>query len=238
MSATCRTFVSAESLAGMLRRPRPAAVRLSLRPDATRRRCGTVCRRTPARRALCGSEPRPCGPGDGHAAAGIRCRSPAIFAATLRDWGVNSDSRVVAYDERNGAYAARLWWMLRWLGHDADVRTRRRLRALDRARAGDHDRRAAAAHARQLCGGHPAVDGGRRRGRARRPARRRSRVLDARAAERFRGDVEPIDRVAGSHARCRQSALHRRSRRTGARSTATRSPACSRTRIPTLRAAR
>ena len=44
--------------------------------------------------------------------------SPEEFAARLRGWGVDGDSRVVAYDDGNGAYAARLWWMLRWLGHD------------------------------------------------------------------------------------------------------------------------
>ena len=44
--------------------------------------------------------------------------APEEFAARLRAWGVNADSRVVAYDDSNGAYAARLWWMLRWLGHD------------------------------------------------------------------------------------------------------------------------
>jgi thiosulfate/3-mercaptopyruvate sulfurtransferase len=39
------------------------------------------------------------------------------FAAQVRRWGITQDSLVVAYDADNGAYAARLWWMLRWLGH-------------------------------------------------------------------------------------------------------------------------
>ncbi|MCS5547249.1 MAG: rhodanese-like domain-containing protein, partial [SAR324 cluster bacterium] len=34
-------------------------------------------------------------------------------------WGINKDVQVVVYDNARGAYAARLWWMLRWLGHDA-----------------------------------------------------------------------------------------------------------------------
>ena len=34
-------------------------------------------------------------------------------------WGINDDVQVVVYDNARGAYAARLWWMLRWLGHDA-----------------------------------------------------------------------------------------------------------------------
>ena len=39
------------------------------------------------------------------------------FAATLGRLGIDADVQVVAYDQGNGAYAARLWWMLRWLGH-------------------------------------------------------------------------------------------------------------------------
>jgi thiosulfate/3-mercaptopyruvate sulfurtransferase len=41
------------------------------------------------------------------------------FIATLRRWGVNDDSQVVAYDAQGGMFAARLWWMLRWTGHRA-----------------------------------------------------------------------------------------------------------------------
>ncbi|WP_136418830.1 sulfurtransferase [Herbaspirillum sp. ST 5-3] len=41
------------------------------------------------------------------------------FVETLRRWGVNHGSQVVAYDAHGGMFAARLWWMLRWVGHDA-----------------------------------------------------------------------------------------------------------------------
>jgi thiosulfate/3-mercaptopyruvate sulfurtransferase len=41
----------------------------------------------------------------------------AAFVDTLRRWGVNPDSQVVAYDAHGGMFAARLWWMLRWVGH-------------------------------------------------------------------------------------------------------------------------
>ena len=37
--------------------------------------------------------------------------------ATLRGWGINDDTQVVAYDGQGGMYAARLWWLLRWIGH-------------------------------------------------------------------------------------------------------------------------
>jgi len=42
----------------------------------------------------------------------------ARFAATLGRWGLSPDSTVVAYDEGSGAIAARLWWLLGWVGHE------------------------------------------------------------------------------------------------------------------------
>jgi thiosulfate/3-mercaptopyruvate sulfurtransferase len=41
------------------------------------------------------------------------------FIETLRGWGINHSSQVVAYDAQGGIFAARLWWMLRWVGHEA-----------------------------------------------------------------------------------------------------------------------
>jgi thiosulfate/3-mercaptopyruvate sulfurtransferase len=43
----------------------------------------------------------------------------ATFAETLGSWGIDNDTQVVAYDNAGGAIAARLWWMLNWLGHSA-----------------------------------------------------------------------------------------------------------------------
>ncbi len=40
------------------------------------------------------------------------------FIETLRSWGINHDSQVIAYDAQGGMFAARLWWMLRWVGHE------------------------------------------------------------------------------------------------------------------------
>jgi thiosulfate/3-mercaptopyruvate sulfurtransferase len=39
------------------------------------------------------------------------------FTQTARAWGISNHTPIVAYDADNGAYAARLWWMMRWLGH-------------------------------------------------------------------------------------------------------------------------
>ncbi len=44
---------------------------------------------------------------------------PAALARKLGLWGVGPDTQVVAYDDSFGAMAVRLWWLLRWLGHDA-----------------------------------------------------------------------------------------------------------------------
>jgi len=44
---------------------------------------------------------------------------PEVFAAWLGRQGVKPGDQVVCYDAANGAMAARLWWMLRWVGHDA-----------------------------------------------------------------------------------------------------------------------
>jgi thiosulfate/3-mercaptopyruvate sulfurtransferase len=41
-----------------------------------------------------------------------------VFIETLRRLGVNHGSQVIAYDAHGGIFAARLWWMLRWVGHN------------------------------------------------------------------------------------------------------------------------
>lgn len=43
---------------------------------------------------------------------------PAVLAATFSRFGIDPETRVVAYDDAGGVYASRLWWLLRWLGHD------------------------------------------------------------------------------------------------------------------------
>jgi thiosulfate/3-mercaptopyruvate sulfurtransferase len=44
---------------------------------------------------------------------------PATFALRAGALGIDSSKQVVAYDASGGSYAARLWWMLRWIGHSA-----------------------------------------------------------------------------------------------------------------------
>src|SRR4030067_1123390 len=44
---------------------------------------------------------------------------PQRLAAKLGAWGIDNSKQGIVYDESFGAMAARLWWLLRWLGHDA-----------------------------------------------------------------------------------------------------------------------
>ena len=71
--------------------------------------------RAPATRTWTTISPACSGPADG------RHPLPRIedFTATLGAWGISDVSNVVVYDDLSGAIAARLWWMLRWVGHRA-----------------------------------------------------------------------------------------------------------------------
>ena len=44
--------------------------------------------------------------------------NPNEFIAKLQNWGVNNTSQVICYDDMSGAFAARMWWLMKWLGHD------------------------------------------------------------------------------------------------------------------------
>ena len=117
--------------------------------------------------------------------------APETLCARFGALGIDADVQVVAYDDAGGSVAGRLWWMLRYLGH-------RRVAVLD--------------------GGWPAwtaAGGAVRSGEEGRPGReftgapRREwlvtldqvaaarRLVDSREPARYRGEMEPIDRVAG-----------------------------------------
>jgi len=121
---------------------------------------------------------------------------PRTLAATFARLGIGPSTQVVAYDQDTGSFASRLWWMLRWLGHDpaavlngglAKWRAEGRRISLGietaaQAQFTAHPRAAMLATIADV------------REHAKDPA---WLLLDARAPERFRGEVEPIDRVAG-----------------------------------------
>jgi len=115
---------------------------------------------------------------------------------TLGRLGIAEGVQVVAYDQDSGMYASRLWWLLRWLGHES-------VAVLD------------GGFAKWVAEGRPVVAGdephaARRFSGTPRPGVTMSadevaykssrpdwRIVDARSPERFRGETEPIDRIAG-----------------------------------------
>lgn len=121
---------------------------------------------------------------------------PLEFALVLGAAGIGEAQHVVVYDDAGGAFAARLWWMLRWLGHDA-------VSVLD----GGWQAWTGAGLPVSTETPHPATEVFTPR--TPRPwtvdatavaaglSDGSLLVVDARAPERFRGEVEPIDPVAG-----------------------------------------
>jgi thiosulfate/3-mercaptopyruvate sulfurtransferase len=121
---------------------------------------------------------------------------PAALARTFGRLGIASGVQVVAYDQENGMFASRLWWLLRWLGHDAVAVLDggfKKWRAEGRpVESGRTDR-----PPREFIGSpraDMAVDVGTV---AAQLAGNGPRLVDARAPERYRGDTEPIDKIGG-----------------------------------------
>ncbi|MEX1263545.1 MAG: sulfurtransferase [Actinomycetota bacterium] len=123
---------------------------------------------------------------------------PQPFAAAMSRLGIGDDSVVIAYDDAGGSVAARLWWMLRVLD--------RKVALLDLPSLDAWTRAGGALETGSPRGAPPAsftaaewpagrvVDADT----VRRTLREGSAVvLDARAGERYRGETEPIDPVAG-----------------------------------------
>jgi thiosulfate/3-mercaptopyruvate sulfurtransferase len=131
----------------------------------------------------------PPGPGGRHPLP-----DPAALQATLRAAGISATTLVVAYDAADGSVAARLWWLLRWSGHPA-------VAVLD---GGIAAWRAAglpvtidvpapqAGTVTVQPGGMPVLDAAQAAALARDGV-----LLDARAAARYRGEIEPVDPRAG-----------------------------------------
>jgi thiosulfate/3-mercaptopyruvate sulfurtransferase len=119
-----------------------------------------------------------------------------LFQERLGRWGIATASQVVAYDDSGGGFAARLWWMLRVLGHET-------VAVLD------------GGYPRWEQEGRPRRGGVETRPRARFTGKvnrdwqvslteletlRQNpefKLIDSRAPDRFRGEVEPVDPVAG-----------------------------------------
>jgi len=124
----------------------------------------------------------------------------AAFAARARSWGVVPGVQVVAMDRGDGAQAARLWWMLRWMGHGAVAVLDGGLRAWQAAGAVVESGPAPAPLATPGDApvpsgpGMPTADAAQVLAWIGDPAHV---VVDARGPARFRGETEPLDPVAG-----------------------------------------
>lgn len=44
--------------------------------------------------------------------------NPDKLIHKLQSWGINNSSQIICYDDMSGAFAARMWWLLKWLGHE------------------------------------------------------------------------------------------------------------------------
>jgi len=126
---------------------------------------------------------------------------PKDFAFTLARWGIGNATQVVAYDDAGGSFAARAWWMLRWLGHTSVAVLDGGIKAWTAAGAtlesGEEK-----PLPRETPGGRilPRADSAALIDTADIAAfltDPKHLLVDARAAERFAGSVEPIDAVAG-----------------------------------------
>lgn len=121
---------------------------------------------------------------------------PDVLAKKLGELGIDNNTQVVAYDDFFGAMASRLWWLLHWLGHDKvalldgglPAWTREKL--LLTANATTYPQKEFIPNLRsELVIDMPAmeavVDSG------------DNVIIDARAEERFTGEIEPLDKIAG-----------------------------------------
>jgi thiosulfate/3-mercaptopyruvate sulfurtransferase len=116
----------------------------------------------------------------------------ADFEAAARRAGIGARQRVVAYDEAGEGGAARLWWLLRHFGHDEAAVLNGGLAAWREEggplRAGPEQIEPGDLAARPRADDSVSAE---------ELAADRPRLLDARTPERFRGETEPIDSVAG-----------------------------------------
>lgn len=139
--------------------------------------------------------------GDLSAAVGVHTgRHPlpdrAALAARLGALGIDAETQVIAYDQANGLFAARLWWTLRWLGHagvavlDGGLAAWRTLGGVLQSGAATPTPRAFSLRAplQSLVTTAEVLT---------RLGRPDFLLVDARAPERFAGTVEPLDPVAG-----------------------------------------
>ncbi len=121
---------------------------------------------------------------------------PRDLARTLGRLGIANDMQVVAYDQDTGSWASRLWWLLRWAGHEkvavldgGFARWLAERRPVESGIAQRHAQTFVVNLRPEMTVGVDEVAT-----RVNDPA---WRLIDARAPERYRGESESIDRAAG-----------------------------------------
>ena len=122
------------------------------------------------------------------------------LVASVQQLGIHNQQLVVAYDADNGAYAARLWWLLRWLGHDQVVVLDGGFAAWqadDQPISTTPIEHRSQSQSQKQPSEFKASDSLVKTVAARDLLNTQYRVTDARDAARFRGEVEPIDPIAG-----------------------------------------
>jgi len=121
--------------------------------------------------------------------------TPARAAKVFGQLGIDGSKQVVAYDQGDSTFASRLWWMLRWLGHEAVAVLDGGFAKWTREKRPTTPEvpkvRTATFEVGRVA---PTVSA---TGVGASLTRHTLLLLDARAAERFRGEVEPLDPVAG-----------------------------------------
>lgn len=195
-----RTLISAADLASLLRSPQPPVL-LDLRFDLADPAAGERAYReghlpgahyVHLDRDLCSEKV--------DAQGRFRGRHPLptreAFAREAGTLGIRPGRQVVAYDNTGGMYASRLWWMLRWIGHEEVAVLDGGIAAWTAAGGAlDTDAPSRDTSAAPLPLGattQPTVEAEELLAHL-----QEFTVLDARAPERYRGEVEPLDRVAG-----------------------------------------
>jgi thiosulfate/3-mercaptopyruvate sulfurtransferase len=119
------------------------------------------------------------------------------FAMWLSGVGFTNDMQAVVYDRNGGNYCGRLWWMLKWAGHEAVAMLDGGLQAWQ-ASGGEVTDRAEPSHFQSNFKlGAPLRSLASTRDVQERLGTSRQTLIDGRAAPRFRGEVEPLDPVAG-----------------------------------------
>ncbi|VWX55737.1 putative 3-mercaptopyruvate sulfurtransferase [Burkholderiales bacterium 8X] len=136
---------------------------------------------------------------DGQPASGGRHPLPSRerFAAWLSSVGFANTMQAVVYDRNGANYCGRLWWMLKWMGHDAVAVLDGGLQAWTASGETATDREEPARFQSNFVPGEPLVRLVDTEAVAAQLGQAGQVIVDARAPARYRGEVEPLDPIAG-----------------------------------------